>query len=169
MLFYDNFERICRMRGTTPSGAVVAIGKNKTTAGNWKRNNTIPSEDILYKLADHLGCSVSDFFASEETLKALEGKLFLDSFMKAHGDEKPNPEDITKGRSLLQVLTESVEEEENDEEPDEDFDTVESRYRDEFGYDNDFDTFVEIYRRCTRSQRYELMSIICKFDEDNLR
>lgn len=63
MLFYDNFERICRERGTSPSGACVAIGKNKTTAGNWKRNGTIPAEDILEALADVLGCEVSDFFA----------------------------------------------------------------------------------------------------------
>lgn len=62
MLFYENFERICRLRETSPSGAVVAIGKNKTTAGNWKRNNTIPSEDILIALANHLNCYVSDFF-----------------------------------------------------------------------------------------------------------
>lgn len=65
MLFYNNFERICRQRGTTPSGAVSAIGKNKTTAGNWKRNNTIPSEEVLVDLAKLLRCDVSDFFVRE--------------------------------------------------------------------------------------------------------
>ena len=44
---------------------VSAINKNKTTAGNWKRNNTIPKEDILRELADELDCRVSDFFREE--------------------------------------------------------------------------------------------------------
>ena len=72
MLFYDNFERICREKGTSPSGACVAIGKNKTTSNNWKRNNTIPSEEILADLADLLGCEIADFFASPNVDRAAQ-------------------------------------------------------------------------------------------------
>lgn len=61
-MFSENLERICKHRETTPSAAVQAIGKGKSTASDWKRNNTVPKADELTGLADVLDCAVSDFF-----------------------------------------------------------------------------------------------------------
>lgn len=61
-MFYTNFDSICRLRGTSPSAAAMAIGKSKNASGGWKKNGTIPKEDELTKLAEHLDCSVADFF-----------------------------------------------------------------------------------------------------------
>ena len=64
-MFYENFDRICRERGTSASAAALAIGKAKNTAGGWKRNGTIPKEDELIALAKHLRCRVADFFRED--------------------------------------------------------------------------------------------------------
>lgn len=62
MLFYKNFDLICRQRGTSASAAAKAIGRNKGSASNWKKHGTIPKEDELIALSKHLNCLVSDFF-----------------------------------------------------------------------------------------------------------
>lgn len=64
-MFYENFEEICKVRETTPSAACLAIGRQKSAASAWKSNNTIPKEKELEALADHLGCSVADFFRDD--------------------------------------------------------------------------------------------------------
>ncbi len=64
-MFYENFDRICRERGTSASAAALAIGKAKNTASAWKRNGTIPKEDELIALAKHLRCRVADFFVED--------------------------------------------------------------------------------------------------------
>lgn len=62
-MFYENFERICKQSGVSPSAAGLAIGVSKSTPSAWKKNGTIPKEDELKALAEHLNCSVADFFA----------------------------------------------------------------------------------------------------------
>lgn len=68
-MFSDNFERICKQEGTTPSAAVMAIGRGKSAASDWKRNGTLPKENELIALAQLLHCSVSDFFADENKMR----------------------------------------------------------------------------------------------------
>ena len=62
MLFYNNFDAICKQRGTSASAAAMAIGRSKGAASNWKTNGTLPKEDELIALSNHLNCYVSDFF-----------------------------------------------------------------------------------------------------------
>lgn len=69
-MFWDNFERLCREAGTTPSGACVAVGIGQNRPSNWKKNGTIPKQDELETLAKHLGCTVADFFKDDETRNA---------------------------------------------------------------------------------------------------
>lgn len=61
-MFYENFERICRERGVSPSGALIAIGENKNKPSNWKKFGTVPKQHDLDRLASYLDCSVADFF-----------------------------------------------------------------------------------------------------------
>lgn len=68
-MFMSNFERICKMEGVSPSSAVLAIGRGKSAASDWKRNGTIPKEDELIALAEYLHCSVADFFADESRMR----------------------------------------------------------------------------------------------------
>lgn len=73
--FYENYERLCRAKGTSPSRVALDIGRSKNAAANWKANGTIPKEDELEALAEHLGCEVSDFFVPEPKNKRAESYL----------------------------------------------------------------------------------------------
>lgn len=68
-MFYENFERICKTAGVSPSAAGLAIGVSKSTPSAWKKNGTIPKEDELKALANHLHCSVADFFADDSRMR----------------------------------------------------------------------------------------------------
>lgn len=68
-MFYENFERICKSEGISPSAAGLAIGVSKSTPSAWKKNGTIPKEDELKALAQHLHCSVADFFADDSRMR----------------------------------------------------------------------------------------------------
>jgi transcriptional regulator with XRE-family HTH domain len=65
MDFADNFNRICKERGTTPTRLLkeMKITTSKVTAWN---NGSLPKQDMLIKLAQALDCSVMDFFADDE-------------------------------------------------------------------------------------------------------
>ena len=68
-MFYENFERICKSAGVSPSAAGLAIGVSKSTPSAWKKNGTIPKEDELKALAQHLHCSVADFFSDGSQMR----------------------------------------------------------------------------------------------------
>lgn len=61
-MFWENFDRICRSRGTTPSGACVAVGIGKNRPTNWKKTGALPKQDEMELLANYLACNVADFF-----------------------------------------------------------------------------------------------------------
>ena len=56
-VFYDNFIKLCKQRGVTPSAVMRTIGLNKSSASYWKKGTT-PSSDTLRKLADYFGVSM---------------------------------------------------------------------------------------------------------------
>ncbi len=73
-MFYENFERICKDNGTSPSAALVSIGKSRSLASAWKRNGTVPKSEELVELSKLLNCRVADFFDSPvEQVLALHG------------------------------------------------------------------------------------------------
>lgn len=74
-MFYENFERICKERNTSPSGVLVALGKNRSLASGWKRLHTVPKETELKALAEYLDCSVADFFKSSDELGVVTDRI----------------------------------------------------------------------------------------------
>nr|DAK93156.1 MAG TPA: Cro/C1-type HTH DNA-binding domain protein [Caudoviricetes sp.] len=64
MAFRDNLNRVCKEKGTTLTRICKELGisTSKVTAIN---KGTIPSEEMLVALAQHLRCSVMDFFSDE--------------------------------------------------------------------------------------------------------
>lgn len=66
MEFAENFNRICAIRGTTPTALLKQMGvaTNKVTMWN---NGSLPKQEMLIRLAQELNCSVMDFFADDET------------------------------------------------------------------------------------------------------
>lgn len=87
-LFMKNFERICKAEGVSPSAAVLAIGRGKSTASDWKRNHTIPKEDELVALAQHLHCSVADFFSDGSGMRfGTSEESAINALYQARDDE----------------------------------------------------------------------------------
>lgn len=66
MEFAENFNRICAIRGTTPTALLKQMGvaTNKVTMWN---NGSLPKQEMLIRLAHELNCSVMDFFVDDET------------------------------------------------------------------------------------------------------
>lgn len=72
MAFYDNFERICREKGTTPNAIVVKkLGTSSSTLTYWRNGNT-PTLKIIEKIADALGVEASELLATDADKKKSE-------------------------------------------------------------------------------------------------
>lgn len=70
-MFFDNFERVCTIRGTTPTAVCKSLGISTSGVTSWKRG-AHPRADILARLADHLGVSVSDLLGDADSAPKLD-------------------------------------------------------------------------------------------------
>lgn len=68
MSFYDNLVRICELRGTKPTPLLQKMGLSTSKGTAWK-NGSLPTQDMMVRLAQELNCSVMDFFADEDELE----------------------------------------------------------------------------------------------------
>jgi len=67
MSFKENFNRICREKGTYPTQIVKKLGLSTSKVSRWNEGS-LPKEDVMILLARELGCSVMDFFSDEDDL-----------------------------------------------------------------------------------------------------
>lgn len=67
MDFATNFRRICEEKGTSPTRVCTELGLSTNKVSLWNKGG-LPKADVMRRLAEHLGCSVMDFFADEEDL-----------------------------------------------------------------------------------------------------
>ena len=61
MDFYTNFKRICTEKGTSPTRVCKELGYSTSKVNLW-HNGSLPKQDVIATLAEHLQCSVTDFF-----------------------------------------------------------------------------------------------------------
>lgn len=73
-MFYERFEKLCRERGYTPSGAVLAIGRSKNLAAKWKNTGATPSAEVLNQLSELFDVSV-DFLLGKEDAAAANDSI----------------------------------------------------------------------------------------------
>lgn len=57
-MFYERFEKMCREKGISPSGAVLAIGRSRNLAAKWKSTNATPSAEVMHDLSQFFGVSI---------------------------------------------------------------------------------------------------------------
>lgn len=69
-MFYDRYVGLCNDKGISPSRAAVEIGLNKASVTNWKKNGYTPRADVLQRIAEYFGVSMSVLMDGEETEKA---------------------------------------------------------------------------------------------------
>lgn len=147
-MFWDNFERICRQAGTTPSGACISVGIGQNRPSNWKKNGTLPKQDELGILADHLGCTVADFFDDEGNKRQDALSLFYQRLTDI------DTETMERGKHALNLVIANQEASKKIDQTDSNLDE----------YERDF---VRIYESLDRKTRLKLMNAVYEFDEED--
>lgn len=71
---YDEFDRLCRENGTTPTALSLKLGLSKGNASSWKRGGN-PSADILLKISDELNCTVDSLLRPIDKIKRIPQNL----------------------------------------------------------------------------------------------
>lgn len=76
LVFIENFERLCRDKGLSPSAALMSAGFSNSAYSYWKKTETIPRMSSLAKIADFFGVSVKELLAGTEgnTVKTFGSK-----------------------------------------------------------------------------------------------
>lgn len=151
-MFWDNFDRISRQAGTTPSGACISVGIGQNRPSNWKKNGTLPKQDELKLLADHLGCTVADFFDDDSGEQKKEA---LSLFYKQLADI--DLEALERGKHALNLVIASQDVPKGVLRSD----STDSRL-DEYERD-----FIRIYESLDPKTRLKLMSAVYEFDEED--
>ena len=67
MDFAQNINRICREKGTTLTSVCKDLGLSTSKVNLWN-NGSLPKQEMLVTLAQHLDCSVMDFFADDNDI-----------------------------------------------------------------------------------------------------
>lgn len=75
-MFYERFEALCRERGYTPGGVVVAIGRSKNLASKWKSTNATPSAEVLKELADFFSVPIGYFLGTTDDTTDTRQQIF---------------------------------------------------------------------------------------------
>ena len=65
MQFHENLKRIANAQGTTPTALLKEMGLSTSKISAWNKG-ALPKQETMVQLAERLGCSVMDFFWSEE-------------------------------------------------------------------------------------------------------
>lgn len=74
-MFYDRFVQLCNEHHVTPSRAAIEAGLSKSTVTKWKKEpNTKPTGNVIDKLTQYFGLSVSELLGENENAPAEDGK-----------------------------------------------------------------------------------------------
>ncbi len=66
-MFYDNYVRLCALKGVSPSKAAIDSGLSKSTVSRWKKSPDIaPSGAVLEALASYFQVPVSELLGEEK-------------------------------------------------------------------------------------------------------
>lgn len=69
-MFYDNFEKACKLRNESPSTVAIKCGASSSASTTWKRGSS-PNSDIVVKIAEYLEVSTDFLLLGKETIDAL--------------------------------------------------------------------------------------------------
>ena len=69
-MFYDNFNEVCRQKGTTITGVLKALGKSTGSTGTW-REGKFPKLDTVMEMAEFLGVSLDELVYGKTQFNAL--------------------------------------------------------------------------------------------------
>ena len=64
-MFFDEYVKLCKKAGKSPSGAAQDMGLSRARVTDWKRGG-LPSATALRKIAEYFGVSVNDLLGIEK-------------------------------------------------------------------------------------------------------
>lgn len=88
-MFYDNFLKLCNLKGVAPTKAAVETGGHKSDSTRWK-NGSVPNDARKLVLADYFGVTVDELMADS--------------------GEKEKPTGNADGRRIQDVVQEALKE-----------------------------------------------------------
>lgn len=74
MTFWDNFTRVCVLRGISPTTICKKIGLSNATATHWKQG-ALPKADALAAICEVLDCSADYLIGLSDKVTAGEPEL----------------------------------------------------------------------------------------------
>ncbi len=94
MQFHENLKRIANAQGTTPTALLKEMGLSTSKISAWNKG-ALPKQETMVQLAERLGCSVMDFFWSEED----EARLAAAAQVQPENDDEADLLQIYRGLS----------------------------------------------------------------------
>lgn len=83
-MFYERFEQLCREKGVTPNKACVEMGYSRSLAAKWKNTGNNPRAEVLTKVADYFGITVSELLGEEKEIASVQnGDEELNEYLNA--------------------------------------------------------------------------------------
>ena len=67
-MFYENLQKLCKDRHTSPSAVAAQLGYSNATASKWKKGS-IPKRETLLNIAEYFGVTV-EYLLREEPRQA---------------------------------------------------------------------------------------------------
>jgi transcriptional regulator with XRE-family HTH domain len=103
-MFWDNYTKLCRENGTSPTALTIELGFSNATATRWKKG-AIPNGSTLKKIADHFGITVSDLLGETKKEQPVQDDS-KDAALAALGDlvEDLNDEQVQELRQYAEYL-----------------------------------------------------------------
>ena len=105
MSFWDNFDKLCKSNGTTPSAVTRTLGFSNATATKWK-TGSVPTGKTLKKISEHFGVTVDYLLDNGATGTEENGELTEQELMILHA-YRSQPEMRTAVEKLLGVHDEN--------------------------------------------------------------
>ena len=64
-MFIDSYDRICKLKGVSPTSVLKALGISKGVYSNWKAVGAEPLNPTKLKIANYLGVSIEELETGE--------------------------------------------------------------------------------------------------------
>lgn len=71
-MFIENLEKICETKNITIAKMTSDLGLAVGIVSNWRKRGTLPSGEVILKIADYFDCSIDYLFGRENTLNHTE-------------------------------------------------------------------------------------------------
>lgn len=62
-MFLENFEKLCKRKGVSPTCALLEMGMSNATYSNWKKRGSTPQGRNLQTIANYFGVTTSVLLA----------------------------------------------------------------------------------------------------------